>query len=95
MAKYKSMVVKLFAAGEVAKFGNNIIHSITNPTNEYTGALHIYGGNIFKLERSQWNTTTLHEAPYDSDKAIAGFDPHKINSDASCLENINITSGEK
>jgi predicted metal-dependent enzyme (double-stranded beta helix superfamily) len=85
---------KIVAAGEVAKFGHNIIHSITNPTYEYTGAIHVYGGDIFKLDRSEWCTTTLHEAPYDSDKAIAGFDPHKFNSDPVCLSNTHITNGK-
>jgi predicted metal-dependent enzyme (double-stranded beta helix superfamily) len=85
---------KIINAGESVKLGSNIIHSITNPTNEYTGAIHVYGGDIFKIDRSEWDTTTLHEAPYDACKAMAGFASHQLNSDPLCLANIHTTNGK-
>jgi predicted metal-dependent enzyme (double-stranded beta helix superfamily) len=35
--------------------GDNIIHSVTNPIPRLTGAIHVYGGDFFGAERSEWD----------------------------------------
>jgi hypothetical protein len=45
--------------------GENIIHSLTNPINRLTGAIHVYGGDFFAAERSEWDPETLQEGRYD------------------------------
>lgn len=65
---------KSIAAGEVAKLGKNIVHSVTNPTASFTGAIHVYGGNFFELERSEWDPMSLEEQSYDVEKALALFE---------------------
>ena len=39
--------------------GHNIIHSVTNPISRLTGAIHVYGGDFFAAERSEWDPETL------------------------------------
>jgi len=61
-------------AGEARSLGRNIIHSVTNPTSNFTGAIHVYGGDFFAVERSEWNPESLMEQPFDVDKNMALFE---------------------
>jgi predicted metal-dependent enzyme (double-stranded beta helix superfamily) len=46
-------------AGECAVLGRDIIHSVTNPIPRLTGAIHVYAGDFFAAERSEWDPETL------------------------------------
>ena len=59
--------------GEVAPLGKAIIHSVTNPLTRLTGAIHVYGGDFFAVERSEWDPESLIEGPYDVEKNMALF----------------------
>lgn len=59
---------------EVRPLGDDIIHSVSNPTQQFTAALHVYGGNFFTEARSEWDPLSLEEAPYDIDKNVALFE---------------------
>ncbi|WNH10317.1 hypothetical protein [Thalassobellus suaedae] len=59
--------VRCLFAGDVATLNTNAIHSVTNPLQRFTGGLHIYGGDFFATERSQWNPETLKEEPSNGD----------------------------
>ena len=48
-------------AGQVAGLDSNAIHSVTNPLPRFTGGIHIYGGDFFATERSQWDPETLEK----------------------------------
>lgn len=52
-------------AGDVGLLGEAAIHAVTNPRREYTAAIHVYGGDYFAVPRSQWDPSTLAEAPFD------------------------------
>jgi predicted metal-dependent enzyme (double-stranded beta helix superfamily) len=45
--------------------GRDIVHSVTNPLDRLTGAIHVYGGDFFAASRSEWDPETLLERPYD------------------------------
>jgi predicted metal-dependent enzyme (double-stranded beta helix superfamily) len=53
--------------GDATKLNTNAIHSVTNPLPRFTGGLHIYGGDFFATERSQWDPETLAEEPSNGD----------------------------
>jgi predicted metal-dependent enzyme (double-stranded beta helix superfamily) len=55
--------VRCLFSGDVAALDSNAIHSVTNPLQRFTGGLHIYGGDFFAAERSQWDPETLKEEP--------------------------------
>jgi predicted metal-dependent enzyme (double-stranded beta helix superfamily) len=72
---------KLEAAGAVAlsardarPLGDNIIHSVTNPIARLTGAIHVYGGDFFGADRSEWDPETLEEGRYDVAKNMRLFE---------------------
>jgi predicted metal-dependent enzyme (double-stranded beta helix superfamily) len=52
--------------GAVLLLGDDVIHSVHNPSHHsYTGAIHVYGGDFVGTPRSQWDPATLTEEPYD------------------------------
>ncbi len=53
--------------------GKDAIHAVTNPLRQFTGALHVYGGDFFGVPRSEWDPQTLEEHPYDVEKAKRVF----------------------
>jgi predicted metal-dependent enzyme (double-stranded beta helix superfamily) len=65
---------KSLGPGDVQPLGRNIIHSVTNPTSMLTGAVHVYGGDFFEMERSEWNPEDLREHPYDIEKNLSIFE---------------------
>lgn len=60
-------------AGDVTPLGKDIIHSVTNPLNRLTGAIHVYGGDFFAEPRSEWDEETLTERAYDISRLQAAF----------------------
>ncbi len=64
---------KSLRTGDVAPLGPDIIHSVTNPTTKLSGALHIYGGDFFEEERSEWDPEVLDERPLDMDRLRSQF----------------------
>jgi predicted metal-dependent enzyme (double-stranded beta helix superfamily) len=53
------------AAGEVMALGVEAIHSIANPRKGPTIGLHVYGGDITTVPRSEWDLEGGNEHPFD------------------------------
>jgi predicted metal-dependent enzyme (double-stranded beta helix superfamily) len=60
---------KAIGTGDVAALGRDVIHSVTNPIEKMTCALHVYGGDFFAPGRSEWDPETLTERPFDVERA--------------------------
>jgi predicted metal-dependent enzyme (double-stranded beta helix superfamily) len=54
---------KVLRTGEVALLGDDVIHSVVNPRTTLTCAIHVYGGDFFARDRSDWDPDTLEELP--------------------------------
>lgn len=54
-------------ASEVLVMGDDVIHAVANRREEYAVALHVYGGDFFNAERSEWDPETFVERPRDLD----------------------------
>ena len=59
--------------GSVTPLPRDIIHSVTNPIDKLTGAIHIYGGDFFAVPRSEWDPETLTEREWDIQRAMHIF----------------------
>ena len=59
---------------DAVPLGADIIHSVTNPIPRLTGAIHVYGGDFFRAERSEWEPETLTERRYDVEKNMRLFE---------------------
>ncbi len=64
---------RALSTGDVTPLGRDLIHSVNNPIDKLTGAIHVYGGDFFEIERSEWDAETLIEGPYDMAKTRALF----------------------
>jgi predicted metal-dependent enzyme (double-stranded beta helix superfamily) len=65
---------KALCEKDAEPLGRDIIHSVTNPISRLTAALHVYGGDFFGVERSEWDPETLCEQRYDMEKALRLFE---------------------
>jgi predicted metal-dependent enzyme (double-stranded beta helix superfamily) len=61
-------------AGETARLGRDVIHAVTNPLNQITAAIHVYGGDFFATPRSEWDPQTFEERPYDTAATMRIFE---------------------
>jgi predicted metal-dependent enzyme (double-stranded beta helix superfamily) len=61
-------------AGDVLVLGEDAIHSVANARREYAVALHVYGGDFFRVERSEWDAETYEERPRDLARTGRLFD---------------------
>lgn len=60
--------------GDATPLGPDIIHSVTNPIPRHTGAIHVYAGDFFGTDRSEWDPEALTEQPYDVQKTLRLFE---------------------
>jgi len=60
--------------GDACSPGRDIIHSVTNPSSKFTAAIHVYGGDFFAAERSEWDPESLQEGRYDVAKNMKMFE---------------------
>ena len=59
--------------GDATLLGKSIIHSVSNPLRQFTGAIHVYGGDFFTVARSEWDAQTLEERPYNVENSRRAF----------------------
>ena len=72
--KLEAAGAKALCEKDAEPLGSNIIHSVTNPIGRLTGAIHVYGGDFFAAERSEWDPETLEEGRYDVEKNLRLFE---------------------
>ena len=65
---------KALCEKDAEPLGRDAIHSVTNPIPRLTGAIHVYGGDFFGAERSEWDPESLHERRYDVEKNLRLFE---------------------
>ena len=51
--KIEAAGAKSLCERDAVPLGSDIIHSVINPIDQLTGAIHIYGGDFFAAERSE------------------------------------------
>ena len=71
---------KALCVRDAEPLGHNIIHSVTNPIPRLTGAIHVYGGDFFNVERSEWDPESLLEQPYDTKRTMRRFEEANGNA---------------
>ena len=54
--------------------GDDVIHSVANSRRDFAVALHVYGGDFFTVERSEWDATTFEERPRDLERTRRLFE---------------------
>jgi predicted metal-dependent enzyme (double-stranded beta helix superfamily) len=59
---------------DTVPLGEAIIHSVSNPLDKITSAIHVYGGDFFDTPRSEWDPGTFEEHPYDVEHTMRVFE---------------------
>jgi predicted metal-dependent enzyme (double-stranded beta helix superfamily) len=72
--KIEAAGAKSLGERDAEPLGRDIIHTVTNPLSRLTGAIHVYGGDFFAVTRSEWDPESLHERPYDAERAMRLFE---------------------
>jgi predicted metal-dependent enzyme (double-stranded beta helix superfamily) len=65
---------KVLNGKDAIALGATIIHAVTNPLDQITGAIHVYGGDFFATPRSEWDPKTLEEHPYNVENTMRAFE---------------------
>lgn len=65
---------KALSVKDAVPLGRDIIHSVTNPIDRLTGALHVYGGDFFAPGRSEWDPESLAEGACDAARIAKRFE---------------------
>jgi predicted metal-dependent enzyme (double-stranded beta helix superfamily) len=75
-ATIEAVGARSFGRGQVALLGPDAIHSVVNPLEKLTRALHVYGGDFFAppRPRSEWDPETLVERPWDLEDTKRSFE---------------------
>ena len=74
MGRIEAAEARALSERECIVLGEDIIHSVTNPIPRLTGAIHVYGGDFFGIDKSEWDPETLREQPYDVAKVLRMFE---------------------
>jgi predicted metal-dependent enzyme (double-stranded beta helix superfamily) len=72
--KVEAAGARALSSRDAIALGHDIIHAVTNPLAAFTGAIHVYGGDFFAVDRSEWDPGTLLEQPYDLQRALQLFE---------------------
>jgi predicted metal-dependent enzyme (double-stranded beta helix superfamily) len=67
--------------GQVHSLPGDAIHSVTNPLGQFTGAIHVYGGDFMGTLHSEWDPEHLSERPRDMRKAMQAFQETALSAE--------------
>jgi predicted metal-dependent enzyme (double-stranded beta helix superfamily) len=59
--------------GDVTLLGPDIVHSVVNPLERISAAIHVYDGPFLTAKRSMWDAESLQEQPYDINAVAKGM----------------------
>jgi predicted metal-dependent enzyme (double-stranded beta helix superfamily) len=65
---------KTLRAKDALPLGESVIHAVTNPLDQITAAIHVYGGDFFAVPRSEWDPQTWQEHAFDIEHAKRVFE---------------------
>ena len=57
---------KTITEQEVIALGSDVVHSVANPTKQWTAALHVYGADFYSTPRTMWNGDTFEPVALDT-----------------------------
>ena len=81
--KIEAVGAKALCEGDAEPLGTDIIHSVLNPIDRLTGAIHIYGGDFFATQRSEWDSLSLLEHHSDGERTRRMFEEANARFEAS------------
>jgi predicted metal-dependent enzyme (double-stranded beta helix superfamily) len=65
---------KTLGGGDTIVLGAETVHAVANPSREWTGAIHVYGGDYFRDGRRMWADPDRAGSPFDVSVVTAALD---------------------
>lgn len=56
---------KTLLGGDTILLGDDTVHAVANPSREWTGAIHVYGGDFFREGRRMWPDPDRAAVPFE------------------------------
>jgi predicted metal-dependent enzyme (double-stranded beta helix superfamily) len=72
-SRIAAAAARSLCVGDAEPLGHDVIHTVTNPLPRLSGAIHVYGGDLYGVARSEWDPETLTERPYDIERGRRQF----------------------
>jgi predicted metal-dependent enzyme (double-stranded beta helix superfamily) len=60
--------------GDTIVLGADTVHAVANPSREWTGAIHVYGGDYFRDGRRMWADPARGASPFDVSVVTTALD---------------------
>lgn len=64
---------KALREGDVLPLGAEVVHSVINPVDRLTTAIHIYGGDFYETGRTEWDSQSLTAHPHSMARTLEVF----------------------
>ncbi len=64
---------KALREGGVLPLGPEVVHSVQNPVDRLTAAIHVYGGDFYETERTEWDSQSLSPHTHTTARALEVF----------------------
>lgn len=58
-------------SGDTVALGREVVHAVSNPSREWTAAIHVYGGDYFAPERRMWPAPERPPVAFDVGTVIS------------------------
>ncbi|MEJ1994501.1 MAG: hypothetical protein P8X75_04705 [Limibacillus sp.] len=71
---------------EVLPLGPEVVHSVMNPVDKLTGAIHVYGGDFYETARKEWDSQALTPHDHSMERTLAVFEEANRRYQLSRLE---------
>ena len=65
---------RTLVGGDTIVLGADTVHAVANPSREWTGAIHVYGGDYFREGRRMWTDPQRVAEPFDVGVVTASLD---------------------
>ncbi|MGH6702716.1 MAG: hypothetical protein ACRECG_04860 [Bradyrhizobium sp.] len=77
--RLEAVGAKALSEHDAEPLGHNIIHSVINPIPRLTAAIHVYGGDFFAAEQSEWDPGTFSERRFGKERLLRSFEDANRN----------------
>jgi len=71
---------RTLVGGDTIVLGADTVHAVANPSREWTGAIHVYGGDYFREGRRMWIDPRRVGEPFDVGVVTASLDEAAVRA---------------
>ncbi len=81
--KVEAAGAKSLCEKDATFLGSDFIHSLVNPIDRLSAAIHVYGDDYFNTNRKEWDPETLLERPCDVNRLARLIDSTAVVTEST------------